>query len=171
MDKIILVVKQILIGLITSTIFTIVLWLLKTTKVFQGSSFFKLINWATNNMVAVFSFMAFIILGVMLIIQIIRNPCGINMATEKKRFRSKCDAERGEPYIYKIRLIRSNEPIKINWTTFVEGIHRLRAELDHANIEPQVIIGINEAGIIIASYLNYFLSRLAPLGIIKQEHL
>jgi hypothetical protein len=164
-NKILVIIKKILIDLITAAIFTTVLCLLRTIKVFQGSGFFKLINWATNNIVAVFCFMAFIILGVMLIIQVIRNPCGIDMATGKKHFRSRCDLG-GKPFIYKIPLKRSNEQIKINWVTFVEGMHKLKTVLLRAGIAPQIIFGANEAGIIIASYLSYFFNRNL-VGIIK----
>jgi hypoxanthine phosphoribosyltransferase len=57
--------------------------------------------------------------------------------------------------------------LELNWITFGKGIEHLKETILNATgSEPNIFFGINEAGIMIASFLSYFPKR-APVGIIK----
>lgn len=67
-----------------------------------------------------------------------------------------------------LKMLRNRRnKIKLSWQSFGEGIEIIKKQIQNAkNIDPDLYYGINEAGIIIASYLS---SGGIPLGIIKTK--
>jgi hypoxanthine phosphoribosyltransferase len=68
--------------------------------------------------------------------------------------------------IYKLKWKNKNDKLMLTWETFGKGIEMLSQAIHAAaGIDPNVIFGVNEAGIMIASYLSF--QNRYPLGIIK----
>ncbi|MBN1350409.1 hypothetical protein JXJ21_13425 [candidate division KSB1 bacterium] len=75
--------------------------------------------------------------------------------------------DESELQIYRLKLDSKRRKLKLSWETFGRGIELLTEKIcDASGIEPDVVFGINEAGIIIASYISFYLHRI-PLGNIK----
>jgi hypothetical protein len=185
-------ISQFLMGVTTSVIGTVVIWLLsRTNRVVRKLGIYKLAAWTVViilplipltvllptmlfpegikvYLIVFLSCFTLFLLIIMLRDETSSHPCGIDMSTEKKRFDSATDPKGGRPFIYKIPLKQSNEKVEINWATFVKGIHILKENMQRAAIDPDIVFGINETGIMISSYLSF--NNRRPLGVIKTRH-
>jgi hypoxanthine phosphoribosyltransferase len=72
--------------------------------------------------------------------------------------------------IKKLNQDSDKERVDLSWTTFVESIRILKKEKFMSGGEyPDIIFGINEAGVMIATYLSYFIEGRPPVGVIKTK--
>lgn len=70
--------------------------------------------------------------------------------------------------VKKIMLSDSTRKVRLSWDTFGECIDNLKAKVCESGGDyPNIIFGINEAGIIIASYLSFFCEGRPSVGAIK----
>ena len=70
--------------------------------------------------------------------------------------------------VKKLKQYDSARKVRLSWETFGECIDNLKAKVcECGGAYPDIIFGINEAGIIVASYLSYFCEGRPPIGAIK----
>ena len=70
--------------------------------------------------------------------------------------------------IQKLKQLCPCEKLTMTWDTFINGLHRLKEMINNVPaVKPQIIFGINESGIIAATYLSHHLKTESRIGIIK----
>ncbi len=70
--------------------------------------------------------------------------------------------------VHKLKQLNPNEKLKLTWETLGKGLENLRITINNASgVAPNIIFGINEVGIIAATYLSSYMKGNPHLGIIR----
>ena len=87
------------------------------------------------------------------------------MSTEEKRFESN-KRRGGISPIFRIPIGQGDPKVEITWATLIKGIQILKEDLKRASVQPNIIFGINDTGIIMAGYFSCFYNHCS-IGIVR----